>query len=37
MTRNNHAPRDLADLSLRLPCEGSRRRPDCLCSSDAGV
>lgn len=36
MASDNHAPRDLADLSLRLPCAGSRRRPDRLCVSAAG-
>lgn len=37
MASNNHAPRDLADLSLRLPCAGSRRRPDRSCASAGGV
>ena len=36
MASNNHAPRDLADLSLRLPCAGSRRRPDRSCASAGG-
>ena len=37
MASNNHAPWDLANLSLRLPCAGSRRGPDRLCVSAGGV